>query len=126
MSMYCPQCFSNTLVITSKGVIDIYINGIKRDNGRILFSTEAGDFERTKLEFAKKCDEFFQWYSQFQNKNTIEIVELITPDVKCQNGCRFSPMDKFSAVDVVFKREFIAKTLEDLAAKYRIAIKLKE
>lgn len=123
--MYCPKCLNQTLFIQTKGVVDIIINGKKRDNGRFLFNMDPDFYEAVVADFYKKCEEFFKWYSEFKNQDTIQYIELLTVDVKCENNCRFSPMERFSAVDVVIDRKTITKVINELGAKYNMTVELK-
>ena len=123
--MYCPKCLSQTLFIQPKGVVDIYINGKKRDNGRFLYNMDPAYEEEVFNDFKAKAEEFFKWYSDFKNKETIEYVELLTVDVKCDNNCRFSPMERFSAVDTVISSEAILEVFSELGEKYNLDVELK-
>lgn len=123
--MYCPKCFNQTLFIKQKGVVDIYINGKKRDNGRFLFNMDPSYYDDVVRDFQDKCDDFFKWYSSFNNRDAIQYVELHTVDVKCESGCAFSPMEKFSAVDAVISSSVIKKVIEQLAQKYSMQVELK-
>lgn len=113
------------MFIQPKGVVDIYINGKKRDNGRFLYNMDPAYEEEVFEDFKKKSEEFFKWYGDFKNKETIEYVELLTVDVKCDNSCRFSPMERFSAVDTVISRETILEVFEELGQKYGLEVELK-
>lgn len=124
--MYCPKCLSQTLFIQPKGVVDIYINGKKRDNGRFLYNMDPSFADAVFADFKKKCEEFFRWYSDFKNKETIEYVELLTVDVRCDNGCKFSPMERFSAVDTIISREVIQHVFKELGKKYELEVELKD
>ena len=123
--MYCPKCLNETLFIKPKGVIDIFINGKKRDNGRFLYNIQESEKEQLVADFKLKCEEFFKWYSQFNNQDPIEYVELLTVDVKCENSCKFSPLERFSAVDIIVKRSLIEEILTELGEKYKMRIALK-
>lgn len=122
--MYCPKCLSNSLHVESKGVIEVYINGKKRDNGRFLYNTETSSEDEISLDFYKKVEEFLSWYADFKNKDPIEIVELSTTDVHCDRGCRFSPVDRFSAIDSILGREIVREIVEEVAAKHNLEIEL--
>ncbi len=105
--------------------MDIYINGKKRDNGRFLYNMDPAYKEAVFSDFKKKAEEFFRWYSDFKNQQTIEYVELLTVDVRCENGCKFSPMERFSAVDTVVSREAILDVFDELGKKYDMSVNLK-
>ncbi len=123
--MYCPVCFNQSLSISTQGVIQVAINGKQRDSGRFLFSTLPKDQKQTLHDFKTKVEEFFQWYSQFMNKEPIYVVELLTPDMKCEKGCRFPPQTRFSAVDIVIPQNLIYEVIGDLGKRYSMKIKLK-
>ena len=123
--MYCPKCFNNTLFLNAKGVIDIIINRKKRDSGRFLFNFDPSRQEEIEIEFEKKCDEFFKWYADFQNKEPITSLELITSDVRCENGCKFSPTDHVSAIGVILPNRKILEVIQRVGDKYKIPINLK-
>ncbi len=122
--MYCPKCLNNSLRINSKGVIDISINGKKRDSGRFIFYTDEAERSSMLADFETKCEEFFQWYSNFQNKDPIHKLELTTSDVKCENGCKFSASEKFSAVGNIIDAKTIRATIDKLGEKYNLKVEL--
>jgi len=123
--MYCPKCFNQSLFLKQKGAVDIYINGKRRDTGRFLFNIDPTYYDEVVADFRHKCDEFFKWYSNFNNKDSIQYVELHTGDVKCENGCSFSPLEKFSAVDSVIPSSEIKAIIEQLAETYSMQVELK-
>lgn len=106
-------------------MVDIYINGKKRDNGRFLFNMDPVFEDALYKDFKEKVEEFFQWYSNFKNQEPIEYLELLTVDVHCENNCRFSPMERFSAVDTVIDRETVREVLMEVGEKYNMDIQLK-
>lgn len=111
--MYCPKCFNNSLHINSRGVMHIIINGKQMDAGRFLFN-----FEKDKSTFIKdlkvKLEEFFKWYSGFQNIEAITKMEICTNDVSCDSKCSISLNNKFSVVNEAISQ----KELNIILAKY--------
>ena len=83
------------------------------------------DKEELLESFQTKCHEFFKWYSNFKNKDPIEYVEIVTVDIVCDNNCSFSPTERFSAVDIVIKRDDIQEIFDELGDVYKMEIKLK-
>lgn len=81
--------------------------------------------DATINDFREKVDEFMSWYSNFQNREPIEYLELLTVDVRCDNNCKFSPMERFSAVDTVISREVVREVLEEVGEKYKLELELK-
>jgi len=122
--MYCPKCLNNSLRINAKGVVDMTINGKKRDSGRFIFHTDQSEQEAMLKDLEIKCEEFFQWYSQFQNKEPISRLELNTSDVKCENGCRFSARDKFSVINNIIDAKTIKEIVDRVGSKYNLTIEL--
>lgn len=96
------------------------------DAGRFLFNIVDGREEMLVNDLTKKIEEFFKWYSNFQNPQPIYVVELLTAHVNCDNNCPFSPSQRFSVVGVLIKREQVTSILKTLGEKYKMEIELKE
>ena len=122
MALYCPSCFNNTLTLSKNGVVHIIINGKKMDTGRFLYSLERGREEALYKDLRLKVGEFFEWYSNFQNREPIKKVELVSYDMNCENGCRFNPGQNFSIIDVLIPKAKIATILKELGKKYALEI----
>jgi hypothetical protein len=123
--MYCPACFNNSLFVQSKGTINIVINGMQRDSGKILFNLEDTYSNQLMKDLEAKCGEFFQWYSNFNNPEPINYVELLTPNMKCENGCNFPPNQKFTAIDYVVSAKTLKELIKKLGEKYNMEVELK-
>ena len=123
--MYCPVCFNHSLALSTQGVIQVVINGRQRDSGRFLFSLALKERNKILPAFKDKAEEFFQWYSEFVNKKPIQKVELLTPDMKCENSCRLPSQTYFSIIDLIIPQTEVTQTIEDLGLKYDIKVKLK-
>ena len=113
---------NNSLHLCAKGVVDISINNKRRDSGRFIFNMNPSEKQAMLEDFALKCEEFFQWYSNFQNKDP---KHNPTSDVKCENGCKFSAMEKFSAIGTVIDARTIKTVVDELGEKYSLKIELK-
>ena len=125
--MYCPKCFNNTLKICSKGVIQIVINGKQMDAGRFLFNINDKDKNNEFLiNLTTKIREFFDWYSQFQNKEPITIVELSTSDVQCVDGCAIAHTIKTSIIGQLISTKQVLKILREESSKYELTIQLED
>ncbi|MCR9205714.1 MAG: hypothetical protein NXH75_14110, partial [Halobacteriovoraceae bacterium] len=90
-----------------------------------LYNMDPGYSDAIIGDFRNKVDEFMSWYSNFQNQEPIEYLELLTVDVRCENNCRFSPMERFSAVDTIISREIVREVLEEVGEKYKMELQLK-
>lgn len=124
--MYCPKCFNNNLSLCSHGVVHIIVNGKKMDAGRFLFNTGKEDAERIQKDFRAKLEEFFIWYSQFQNKEPITRIEVCSGDFKCANGCLINMHSRFSVINILISKKIIVQFLSELGDKYKLNIELKE
>ncbi len=111
--------------MNAKGVVDIIINGKKRDSGRFIYYMAESERLAMLADFETKCEEFFQWYSNFQNKEPISRLELTTSDVKCENGCRFSASEKFSAINTIIDASTIKSIIDKVGPKYNLTVELK-
>jgi len=123
--MYCPTCFNNSLHFDDKGVIDIIINRKQMDAGRIIYNLDPSERQKMLTEFAKKLDEFFKWYSNFQNKEPLCHVELVTSAVKCDSGCKIPTNLKTSVIDSIIPSSLIRDEFGRLGQKYNLEIELK-
>lgn len=124
--MYCPKCLEDNLLLKSRGVVELIINGKQMDAGRFLFNLDSSKKEDIYRDFQKKLEEFFQWYSGFKNKAPIQHVELSTTDFKCE-ACGFNPSfnQRFAIADVLIPRTLMLKCLNEMATKYDLKIELK-
>ncbi len=125
--MYCPKCFNNSLRICSKGVINIAINGKQMDAGRFLFNLETDDkAKQFKPALKSKVQEFFKWYSNFQNKEPVNIVAIDTSDMVCEEGCVITAKSKFSIIDVLLTKSELLELLDQEANRWGIEIQIAE
>ncbi len=125
--MYCPKCFNNSLRICSKGVINIAINGKQMDAGRFLFNFETQEkSNQFKPALKAKVEEFFKWYSNFQNKEPVNFVAIDTSDMVCEEGCVISANSKFSIIDILLTKDELRQVLDQEAKRWGIEIKLEE
>ncbi|MDC1174589.1 hypothetical protein OAT67_04320 [Bacteriovoracaceae bacterium] len=123
--MHCPTCFNNSLHFDEKGVIEIIINKKQMDAGRIIYNLDPREKEKMFVEFKRKVEEFFKWYSTFQNKEPLCQVELVTASVKCDSGCKIPPNLKSSVIDSIISSSLVREEFEVLAKKYHLEIELK-
>ena len=122
--MYCPSCFGNSLEISSSGVIHLAINGKRMDTGRFLFNKNKESLENIQEKLLTKIDEFFSWYSDFQNRDPISHLQVYTSDFDCSAGCKIPMTTKIGVTKILFDPSTIEKKIEDLGKKYGLAIKL--
>ena len=120
--MYCPKCFNNSLHINSRGVMQIIINDRQMDAGRFLYDLE--NERQFKFDLQSKLEEFFKWYSGFQNAEEISKIEICTSDVSCDYKCAIPLITKFSVIDSVIPKKDLMNSLSNLGQKYKLDIKL--
>ena len=124
--MYCPKCFNDSLSLKPRGVIHLIINGKQMDAGRFLFNLEENDKEQLVEDLKKKINEFFAWYSNFQNKSDIEVVQILTEDMLCEHHCAIPLSTKYSIVDIIIPKKTVLKILKEIGEKYGMVISLEE
>ncbi|EQC48736.1 hypothetical protein [Bacteriovorax sp. DB6_IX] len=121
--MYCPKCMNNSLHVNSRGVMHIIVNGKQMDAGRFLYHLDDSEVQFYN-DLSAKLEEFFKWYSGFQNVESITKVEIATSDVSCDNKCRLPLNNKFSVVDNVIPVKKLKEILENLGTKYKLSIEI--
>lgn len=122
--MYCPVCFSNTLQMSPSGVIHLMINNKEMDAGRFLYNTQKESSDKIKDKLFKKVEEFFKWYSSFQNKEPISKLFIYSSDFVCTKKCKMPIGTKFQVLDIMFDLEKIQPDLEELAYKYELELEI--
>ena len=106
--LFCPSCLNESLTLWRNGVVDIIINGKRRDTG--IFYYDMSKSRSIILEnFRKKCEEFFEWYSEFHNVEPIKTVQLLTRSASCKNNCFFKSGTKFSVIDILISARRLKK-----------------
>ena len=71
-------------------------------------------------------EEFFKWYSNFQNKDPIKEVQIVSSDFNCEEKCKLDLGLKFSILDILIPYDEVEKILTDLGKKYKMQIKIHE
>lgn len=124
--MYCPICFNDTLELKRSGIVHLIINGQQMDAGRFLFNQDSNRPDETLRDFSTKIEEFFKWYSSFQNQLPIAEVFISSSDYECRTGCKVPLSNKFSIVDILIPRNEVNAVLARMAEKYSLKIELKD
>ena len=107
-----------------RGTINIVINNKQRDTGRFLFNSDKESKEEMRQKLLKKCEEFFEWYSTFQNQDPISRLNITSSDFKCSSGCKAMPNFSLSAIGILFPEKDVQKIFQKLADKYLLQIEL--
>ena len=97
------------------------------DAGRFLFNLENEEKSKQfKPALKVKVQEFFKWYSNFQNKEPINLVAIDTSDMMCEHGCVITAKSKFSIVDILLSKSELLELLDQEANRWGIEIKIAE
>lgn len=123
--MYCPKCFNNTLHLAPRGVLQVVINGKQMDAGRLLYNMDGKEGEMLR-DLRVKIEDFFKWYSNFKNKEPIQLIELMTSDMKCDNKCSIPGGLRLDVVDLLIDSTTIKNIMLELSTKYKMTITFKE
>lgn len=122
--MHCPKCFNDSLRMATRGVVHIIVNGMQMDTGRFLYNLGKESQEEVNENFKDKLEEFFKWYSNFQNKDPIKVIELLSSDFSCDEKCRLDLGMRFSVLGILLPYEDVDQMIQDLGKKYRMTIQL--
>ena len=122
--MYCPVCLNDTLFMHTKGTIFIKINRQTMSTSHFLYNLSKEDEQDILEHLSIKLDEFLSWYSNFQNKEKISKVEVISSNFACDKRCKLPNEARFSIIgSLVSKRVFI-KLLMSVAKKHGLSVDL--
>lgn len=120
--MYCPVCFNDTLKIASSGVVKMTFDGKSKSTSQFFFNLKEDSEEKTSEKLQKTIEDYFEYYSNFQNKVPIKEVDAFSIDFKCSNKCPMNMKNKLSVVNLVFHSQTLAMCLEAAAEKYQIEL----
>jgi hypothetical protein len=122
--MYCPVCLNDTLKIASSGVVKMTFDGKSKSTTQFYYNFK----EETPITLNKKLKtviaDYFEYYSQFQNKTTIKEIFAFSSDFKCSQGCAMSLEKKFNILGLVIDKEDFFSILEEEAENYDISINM--
>jgi hypothetical protein len=96
------------------------------DAGRFLYNLKDQSQDELIQELSQKIEEFFKWYNNFKNKQDIELIELSTTDVYCENKCSLGLTHRISVIDILISTKLLAELLEDIGKKYNMTIKIQK
>ena len=78
---------------------------------------------RSRKNFSK-MEEYFRWYGDLQNAESIFSIDVVSDDFVCESGCSLPANTKPSVVGILFSEKFIKDTSHDLASKYHVELSL--
>ena len=120
--MYCPICFNDTLKIAYSGVVKMTFNGKSKSTSQFYFNLKEDSEIKTSEKLQATIEEYFEYYSNFQNKIPIKEIEAYSIDFKCSNKCAISMSNKMSVINLVFHAKTLSLALEAAAKKFEIAL----
>lgn len=124
--MYCPVCLNDGLKINSKGILKLSFNGKQKDSSKVLYNLKKETTEQVYGNIKDKMEEFFKWYSTFNNKETIENVEIFTLDLTCTSkNCAMPFNSKISMIGMIIDQKKVKEFTEELGKKYNIKTNIK-
>ncbi len=123
--MYCPTCFSNTLKLSSRGVIKLSMNGKSKDTSQLLFNLQKETVDEVKVGIIEKVEELFKWYSTFQSKDPIKSIEIFSNDYNCSNNCKIPLNVRISITGILITPQELKKVAEEFSKKYQVNLSFK-
>ncbi len=123
--MYCPTCFSDTLKLSSRGVVKLSFNGKSKDTSLFLYNLQKESSDEIKRSIQDKIEEFFKWYSSFQSKDPIKNIELYSSDYTCTNNCKIPLNTRITVTGLLISTKELQKMCQDLGQKYQVPVQLK-
>ena len=121
---YCPICFNNSLTLKPTGKISILLNGKPSSHGQILYNLNSQAGHEIKKEFLVKMEEYFRWYGDLSNAESVSKIDVVSTDFVCDHGCSIPATTKPSVIGILFTEKFIKETAVDLASKYHVELSL--
>jgi hypothetical protein len=122
---YCPKCFNATVKMNEKGVVQVIINGLKMDRGQFLFNKAKETPQEIETRAIQKLEEFFKWYSTFDNRDPIKVIQMLSSDYSCESHCKLPMNTFFPIVGDLLSEEKLIEVLNRLGEKFNMEIKLK-
>lgn len=122
--MYCPICFNDTLKIASSGVIKFTFNGKSKATSQLYYNLTQDSEDDLLSKLDDTIDDYFKYYSGFQNCDPIKSVSVVSIDFKCRTGCVLSVNHKVNMVGMIFTKDDLKNSLEKHARKYNIPLEL--
>tara|TARA_B100001971_G_C18260240_1_gene586087 strand:- start:911 stop:1288 length:378 start_codon:yes stop_codon:yes gene_type:complete len=118
--MYCPGCFNDTLKLTSSGVVKMTFNGKAKATSQFFYNLSKESAEEIYEKMYTVVEDYFSWYSDFQNKDDIKSIALTSSDFKCSNGCSLGHNFSNSVLNLVVTKDEVIKAAKELGQKYQI------
>ena len=99
-------------------------DGKAKTTSQFFYDLKKETVEETLKKLEAAVDEYFSWYSTFQNQDPVRQVSLRTSDFICQNRCSLGGQIQLSVVDLVVPKRQLVEILQTTADKRGIRLKL--
>lgn len=120
--MYCPKCFNDTLKIASKGRVKITFNGKSKSTSQFLYNLDQDTKKDIDSKIEEVIEDYFSYYSNFQNIDPIEEIQMLSFDFICSNNCALTVDNQINVREIFTKIDSLKKLLNKVAQKYNIQI----
>ena len=120
--MYCPVCLNDTLKIASSGVVKLSFNKKARSTSQLFYNLKNDKDADLLLKFKNVIEDYFNWYSEFKNKNPIKEVQAYSMDFICQHGCKMTVNTHLSVIGLLISKKELQKLIKEVAATHNIEI----
>lgn len=124
--MYCPVCFNDTLKIASSGVVKFSFNGKAKATSQMYYNLTQDRDEDLLKKVSDVIEDYFKYYSGFQNKDPIQFIEAISIDFKCNNKCVINVNTRVNVIGILFSQNQLQQIVEENAKKHNIPLDLKD
>lgn len=119
---YCPKCYNMSLEIKNSGKVSLLFDGKKKESSAFLFNLKSDTEEDINNHLLRCLNDYFKWYGSFNHKNPISMVEAISGDFKCVDGCPSDPNFKPSVVGIIINPKIFEEYVKDSAASFGIEL----
>ena len=99
-------------------------NSKAKSTSQFFYDLRRETQEEINKKFRSVIEEYFAWYSEFQNKDPITEVKLYSADFVCSNRCSNAGTAQHSVVDLIIPKKHALLTLIECAEKFQIELKL--
>ena len=120
--MYCPICFNDTLKLASSGVVKFTFDGKSMSTSQFYYNITQDTQSRLKAKIKAVIEEYFEYYSSFQNQSEIKRVTLSSIDFKCSNRCIIKVDNRVSVLGLLIEQSEVDKILKSEAKKRGIPL----
>ena len=101
-------------------------NGKAKATSQFFYNLKQDDPSDIDEKVKKTIRDYFIWYSNFQNKDVITNVEMVSSDFKCSTGCVLNSSHRLNTIDILIAKEKLAEIIasEGKRAQIQTLVKL--